>query len=101
MDVVDGREVEVFLVPTEKDGGHWHGVLRILKQDGRVVLCPVHETRTPRTPPPDSRESLADSKFLETNIPLDGLMLGLKKLITLGCRKVTVSPIGVVRPSRA
>jgi hypothetical protein len=92
---------DVFLVPTEEDGGHWHGVLRILTQKGRVVLCPVHETRTPRTPPPDSREALADSKFLETNIPLDGLELGLKKLILLGSRKVTVSPIGVVRPSRA
>jgi CRISPR-associated endonuclease Csn1 len=92
---------DVFRVPADAGGEPWYGVLRILKQDGKVGLCPVHETRTPRTPPPDAKQSLADSRFLETNIPQEGLMLGLKKLITLGCRKVTVSPIGVVRPSRA
>jgi CRISPR-associated endonuclease Csn1 len=92
---------DIIQVPSTQEDQQWLGVLRIIKQDGRVVVCPIHETRTPRTPPPDARQSLANSGFLETNVPLDGLIFALRRLINLGCRKVTVSPIGVVRPSRA
>jgi CRISPR-associated endonuclease Csn1 len=92
---------DVLRVPSVGEAPPWFGVVRILQQDGRVVLCPIHETRTPRTLPPDARASGAQSKFFETNISNEGLRLQLRKLIELGCRKFTITPIGIVRPSRA
>jgi hypothetical protein len=92
---------DVLEVEDGETGLRWLGVVRILTQAGRVVLCRITETRTPRSPSVSQRANLQGSTFLETNVPLDGLEWGIKKLLTLGCRKVVVSPIGVVRPSRA
>ncbi len=72
--------------------------IRIIRQDKVIGMSPATETRTPRSPPADADKY---EKFLETNIPLSGLLVSGTQLLQRGLRKLSVSPIGVIRPARA
>jgi CRISPR-associated endonuclease Csn1 len=90
---------DVLEVADGQAGTRWFGIVRIIAKKGEVTFAPINETRTPRSP--GKGADLEASGFLETCVPLTGLVASLSSLIRKGCRKVVVSPIGVVRPSRA
>jgi hypothetical protein len=73
-------------------------VVRQVRQNSQIAFCPIHETRTPNSPPADGGKL---GEFLERCIPLAGLMLAASVLLKKNCRKLSVSPIGIVRPNRA
>lgn len=91
---------EVVRVPSKYDEG-WLARIVYLKKAGLVCLSPVHEARTPRSAKGkmDSPEKAAI--FLESSVPEKGLVKSIAGLVRSGFSKVSVSPIGVLRPCRA